>query len=115
MSSAGGIEAVTLARGSLLLPQAVYAHYFSGLDGVALLRRGDDLLIMPVRHAAAGGYVLKQRNAAGDRVVCAADFFREQGLDDNCARRAAPVWRDDLAALTLPGLFAGRGSMIAPK
>ena len=47
----------------------------------------DDLLILPVRHAAAGGYLLKLRNGAGDRVVNAPDFFREHGLDDEVAAR----------------------------
>ncbi len=40
------------------------------------------MLVLPVRYAASGGYVLKIRNAAGDRVVDAGDFFRDHGLDD---------------------------------
>ena len=39
-------------------------------------------MILPVRHAAAGGYVLKLRNSAGDRVVHAPDFFREHHIDE---------------------------------
>ena len=30
-----------------------------------------------------GGYLLKFRNRAGDRVVHAPDFFREHGIDEN--------------------------------
>ncbi len=62
------------------------SEQFLGASGtVILLRQEDDLMVLPVRHAASGGYVLKIRNAAGDRVVSAADFFRDQGLSDDAA------------------------------
>ena len=73
---------VTVKRGSVYLTREVADRYFAGLETVILLRQNDDLLILPVRHVAAGGYLLKLRNGAGDRVVHAADFFRAHGVAD---------------------------------
>lgn len=96
---------VTVKRGSLYLGCDVYDRYFPGLDGVILLRRDDDLLILPVRHAASGGYLLKLRSAAGDRVVSAPDFFREQGIEEDCERHLAVTWSPEKGALCAPGAF----------
>jgi hypothetical protein len=90
---------VTVKRGSLYLARDVYDRYFAGLEAVILLRRGDDLLILPVRHAASGGYLLKLRNGAGDRVVSAPDFFREQGLAEDAELRLPVAWSAEKAAL----------------
>ena len=96
---------VTLMRGGLYLARAVYDRYFAALDTIVLLRRDRDLLIMPVRHAAAGGYLLKLRNAAGDRVVNAPDFFRAQGLDDEAQREFTVDWDSQRAALIARDAF----------
>ena len=84
----------------------IYDRYFPGLETIVLLRRDDDLLILPVRHAAAGGYLLKLRNGAGDRVVNAPDFFREHGLDDEARARFRRAW---------DGVDAPRWSRAAPS
>ena len=97
---------VELRRGSVYLGAEVYARYFEGLTSVVLLRRGDDLLILPVRHAAGGGYLLKLRNSAGDRVVNAIDFFREQGFEDSDRATVAVTWSTEDAALKAVGAFA---------
>lgn len=97
---------VIVRRGSLYLPREVYDNYFANLDGVVLQRRGDDLVVLPVQHAASGGYLLKRRNAAGDRVVTAADFFRSQGVDDDAERCAATRWDSAAAGLRADALFA---------
>ena len=96
---------VTLKRGSLYLSRAIYDCYFHGLEGIVLLRREADLLILPVRHAAAGGYFLKLFNSAGDRVVTAPDFFREHGADDKFERRLPVSWVSARAALVAVGAF----------
>ena len=96
---------VTVARGNLYLSRTVCESYFEGLDGIVLQRRADDLLVLPVRHAASGGYVLKYRNARGDRVVSAADFFRIHGLDDERELQAPARWDRSAAALLVPGVF----------
>jgi len=44
-----------LKRGSLYIDRPLYERYFPGLEAVILRRRENELLIMPVRHAASGG------------------------------------------------------------
>ena len=91
--------AVRVKGGSLYLGRDVCERYFAGLEAVILLQRDGDLLILPVRNAAAGGYLLKVRNAAGDRVVQAADFFRAQGVADDRELRLEAVWSSDQGGL----------------
>lgn len=90
---------VTLRRGALHISKDVYERYFSGLLTVILLRRNNDLLILPVRHVASGGYLLKIRNSDLDRTVDAVDFFRENGCDSPNERKIAVAWSRDAAAL----------------
>ena len=97
---------VTLKRGSLYLSSEVYERYFPGLETIVLLRRGDDLVILPVRHAAAGGYVLKRRNSAGGRVAHAPDFFREQGVGDEIQCELTVSWSTEGAGLVATGAFS---------
>jgi hypothetical protein len=96
---------VAVRRGSLYLPRDIYDRYFLGLRAAALQRRGQDLAILPVRQAEAGGYLLKQRNARGDRVVSAPDFFRSHGLDHDLDREAAVCWDAPAATLVAVGVF----------
>ena len=97
--------AISLQRGALYLSCDVYDRYFAGLEAVVLLRRGQDLCILPVKHAAAGGYLLKLRNRAGDRVVHAPDFFREHGVDETATLELSVVWSTEQAALVATGTF----------
>lgn len=96
---------VTLKRGSLYLSRELCDRYFHNLEEIVLLRRDADLMILPVRHAAAGGYFLKVCNAAGDRVVTAPDFFRDHGLADDLQRRLPVTWATARAALVASGAF----------
>lgn len=96
---------MTLRRGSLYFDAALYERHFAGLETVILLRRGTALAILPVRHAASGGTLIKQRNAAGDRVVAAPDFFRAQGLADDAEITLQFSWSDDEAALISNPVF----------
>lgn len=98
---------VTVKRGSLYLSKEMCDRYFAGLDGVVLQRRDDDLLVLPVRHAAAGGYLLKRRNVAGDRVVSAADFFRGHGIEDDRELHPQTRWDETAAGLYASGVFGG--------
>jgi hypothetical protein len=100
-----GAPTVTVKRGSLYLAREICDRYFAGLEAVILLRRDDDLLILPVRHAASGGYLLKLRNGAGDRVVSAPDFFREQGVEDDDELELSVAWSSEKAALCSDGAF----------
>lgn len=90
---------VTVKRGSLYISRALYDRYFAGVEAVILLGRGRDLLILPVRHAAAGGYLLKLRNSAGDRVVQAGDFFQAHGIGDETELILPVVWDREIAGL----------------
>jgi hypothetical protein len=94
-----GAATVRVKRGSLYLDRTLYDRYFPGLEAVILLRRDNGLLILPVRHTASGGYLLKLRNGAGDRVVSAPDFFREQGLEDGSELEIPVVWSTEQAGL----------------
>jgi len=93
------VPRIQIRRGNLYVDACVYTKYFAGLEGVVLLRRQDKLLILPVRHAAAGGLVLKVRNPQGDRVVHAQEFLREHGLDDQQEWTLPVQWDSRSAAL----------------
>lgn len=88
-----------LRRGLLQLDRATYASYFAPLTGIILLHEHEQLLAMPVRLAGAGGYLIKVRNAAGDRVIDAADFFRTNGIEDSTEIEFAARWDEARAAL----------------
>ncbi|MGE0022179.1 MAG: hypothetical protein AB7S70_00925 [Hyphomicrobium sp.] len=92
-------------RGALHLTRQVYERFFHQLDTVVLLRDGGDLVILPVRHQAAGGYVIKLRSGAGDRAVVAADFFRDNGVEDDVQLTLSATWDEARAALIAPGAF----------
>lgn len=95
-----------VARGSLYMSRDTYDRHFPGLETVILLRRDDDLAVLPVQQAAAGGYLLKRRNANGDRVVNAADFFRSQGIEDDAELDLTADWSTSIAGLLANGAFA---------
>ena len=96
---------VTVRRGSLCFSRDDHARFLAGVDSVVLLRDGDALLILPVTQAESGGYLLKQRNLAGDRVAHAAGFFREQGIPDELEVAAAAEWSEARAGLLLSRFF----------
>ena len=102
MSAAG---AITLRNGALYLTREIYDRYLTGLETVILLRRDGDLCILPVHQAAAGGYLLKVRNKAGDRVVYAPDFFREQNVDEDVALELPVIWSSERGALVAADAF----------
>ncbi len=96
---------ISLRRGSLYLSAALYKCYFDGLESVILMRREDDLVIMPVRHTAAGGYLLKQKNTAGDRVINATDFFLTNGIHETSEADLDVLWSKELAGLIAVNTF----------
>lgn len=90
---------VVIWRGGLYMAAAVCERYFADADAVALVRRGGDLAVLPVRHAAGGGYLLKRRNKGGDRVVTAPEFFRSCGFVDDVGVALEAHWDDRTTAL----------------
>lgn len=100
-----GPAQIEVKAGSIYLSAALTQRYFANLEAVILLRQDDDLVILPVRHAASGGYLLKVKNAAGDRVINAMDFFRFNGDERNTARTVDVVWSSSVAGLTAAAYF----------
>ena len=96
---------LTVRRAALHFSGDTYERYFAGLGSLILLRDGADLLVLPVRHQAGGGYVIKLRNASGDRTVDAADFFRDNGIDDAVEMTLPAAWSDSRAALIAKNTF----------
>ena len=79
--------------------------YLPGIQAVALLDRDDRVLIVPLTSESGGGLLLKFRNAHGDRVIHAQEFFRENGyLEDFQSRRFPVHWSDESAALVVQDL-----------
>ena len=99
------IAPICFRDGRLYVPRETSESYFAGSSAVALLRSGRDLLVLPVRQIAAGGYILKTRNSNGDRVVTAPDFFRAEGIEEMQSWAGEARWDDDRAALALHEFF----------
>jgi hypothetical protein len=96
---------IEIKRGSLYVLSADCARFFPEIESIILLRDGRDLLIAPVRYAAAGGYILKIRNSVGDRVAVAPDFFRANDFDDRESRVLLAEWDHERAALRAAAVF----------
>lgn len=78
---------IVLRDGRLHIPREVHERLLFSCESVALLARDGKWLLMPLR-AGAGGLQMKLRNARGDRVVEAQEFFRSQGFEDSPQARA---------------------------
>ena len=92
---------VAVRGGAVYLPAAVAETYFSGIDAVVLLIRDGALQILPVHRMAAGGCLLKVRNAAGDRVAATPDVFHANGLEAWAAEDLAARWSAAQGALVV--------------
>lgn len=98
-------DAVRLVRGSFHLPRELCDRCFPGTVSVALLKREGRVMIVPLAADSAGGILLKQRNARGDRVIQAQEFLRQQGIPEEFGDRPLAVrWCRELAALEVEGL-----------
>lgn len=106
---AGEIDALPPAAevvaGSVHLPREACQRWLPGIESVALLEREGALLLLPLVRDSAGGLLLKQRNARGDRVVQAQEFFRSHGYaEDHAPQPVSLRWDEAAAALVLEGL-----------
>jgi hypothetical protein len=96
---------IFIARGNFYLSRETCETYLPGVESVALLARDDAVLIVPLTQQSAGGLLLKQRNARGDRVIHAQEFFRNKELPEPGELKAVPAyWSRDSAALVIGGL-----------
>lgn len=96
---------IAIARGNFYLSREICDTYLPGVVSVALLARDDKVMIVPLTQQSAGGLLLKQRNARGDRVIHAQEFFRNKDLPEEFDLRSVPVyWSQESAALVVSGL-----------
>ena len=90
---------IQFRNGNLYLDRELYETYFNSIQSVAILRKDDRILLMPVQQAG-GGLLLKILNAKGDRVVHAYEFFQNHGIDI-CKEITLDVeWDQNSAALS---------------
>jgi hypothetical protein len=95
---------ILIARGNFYLSRELCDTHLSGVESVALLARSGVILIVPLARGSAGGLLLKQRNARGDRVIHAQEFIREKGYPEQFEPRTVAVhWNTDSAALSIDG------------
>jgi hypothetical protein len=92
---------IRIRDGSIYLDAALYEAHFSGLEALAVLRRDERLLLVPLQRGGPGGSLLKIRNARGDRVVHAREQLRALGIEDFESHELAVQWDAELAALAM--------------
>ncbi len=63
--------------GYLLIPRDVAARFFPS-DSAVAQPRAHEIWLLPTRGNAAGGLLLKQRNAGGDRALLLAPFLPDE-------------------------------------
>ncbi len=96
---------VSVLRGNLYLARETCDQYFPDIQSVALIAREEMVMIVPLTLESGGGLLLKIRNARGDRVIHAQEFFRAQGFVEDFQERTVPVhWSSELAALAVAGI-----------
>ena len=101
----GPAHIASVARGNIYLSLETCNTYLRGLQSVALISREDKVLIMPLIPESGGGLLLKVRNARGDRVIHAQEFFREKGYVEDFQERAVAIhWSSEAAALVVSGI-----------
>jgi hypothetical protein len=95
-------QRVMVARGNLYISRETCESFLQGVEAVALLDRDNRVLIVPLMPESGAGLLLKVRNAHGDRVVHAQEFFREKGYVEDFEERSFPLgWSQESAALVL--------------
>lgn len=94
--------AVGVVAANVYLAREVCDACFPDVEAVALLLRDERVHVVPLIRDSAGGVLLKIRNARGDRVLHAQEFFRTHGLaEDRDPQQIAARWSAEVAALVL--------------
>ena len=88
-----------LKNGNLYLDNDLYETYFSSINSVVLIKKESLFLMMPVQQAS-GGLLLKIKNAKGDRIVHAIEFFLLHGIDEETEMMLDVEWSTEFSALT---------------
>ncbi len=81
-----------LKDGYLFIPAPAYRDTMAGLLAVAVLWRSPCLHLIPLHPGTIGGFLLKQRNLAGDRVVDLRLFLRDHELAENFEGVLSFMW-----------------------
>ena len=104
------MSVVHIGDGRIVLPRDTYELYMAGAGSAALIESDGQAYLLPLSGPIAGGMLLKQRNAAGDRVMLAPDFLAERGLGRFSAEREFKVrWVAKAGALLIDGLALTAG------
>ncbi|MEM9665990.1 MAG: hydrogenase maturation protease [Bacteroidota bacterium] len=90
-------EVLLREDGYLLIPRDVAADHFPNDLLFATIRDGE-MWLLPTRGPAGGGFILKQRNAAGDRAV----LLREAVPPGTSPGQRPATWDAQVCALRLP-------------
>ena len=88
-------------NGSLYLDAELYRSYFQSCAAVVLLKQAAKILMMPIKQSGGGGLLIKIRNARGDRVIHAQEFFRDHGLQESPDTALIVHWNEHMAALEI--------------
>lgn len=97
---------VRVAHGSFYLARELCDRYLPAITCLATIVRDGQVFLMPLLGPAAGGSLMKFRNARGDRVVHADEFLRSLGIGVDAPEQWVEVrWVTDMAALVLEGLI----------
>lgn len=90
---------IRIHKGSLYVDASISQRYFQNLQHIALIKRDNQILILPIRHEGGGGLLLKIRNSHGDRVIHAQEFLRGHGLEDLVDYRIPVSWDNTTCGL----------------
>lgn len=90
---------IHVRRGNLYFHASLYERYFADLHSAILMRKADVLCILPVVNTNAGGLLMKIRNAQGDRVIHAQEFFRNHAIDEQFEEKVPVAWDSASACL----------------
>lgn len=98
-------ESIRIGNGRVVLPRAVCERHFASASAAILLERAGQVFLVPLGGPSAGGMLLKQSNAHGDKVLLATDFLAERGLGPFAEDRDFAVrWVDEAGALLIEGM-----------
>jgi hypothetical protein len=93
---------VRIIRGSIHLDRDLCAAYLQDVTALAAVVQDGKAYLLPLRGPAAGGLLLKVRNARGDRVVHADEFLLTLGIPPTAPERQLAVrWEANMAGLLL--------------
>ena len=93
------MEKLTIKNGNIYISAKLYETYFSAVEAVVLLKKKEDIFLMPVQNAS-GGLLIKIINAKGDRVVHASEFFMFNNIERQDEQVVDASWNSEMAALT---------------